>query len=138
MYYSDPPYFLIFAGLFIAFTCGYSFYITLTRSMKEWSKSRSSRLLMSLQGEQLFVPFLGISVGSCLFLASCLEIFGIPPQFSYGLSLPLTIFVNGLVWRQLGQVLKQLEMGGSKALDLDALSLGTINLPSQVYDEADK
>ncbi len=89
---------------------------------------------MSLQGSQLFVPFLGISIGICIFLASCLAFFGLPNLFDYALSLPLTVLINGLVWRQLGQVLKQLEQGGSKALDLDALGLGTINLPSQAGD----
>ena len=134
VYYYEPPYFLIFSGLFIASTCGLSFYTVLTRSIKEWSETRSSRLLVSLQGSQLFVPFLGISAGACIFLASSLAFFGLPYSFDYGLSLPLTVLINGLVWRQLGQVLKQLEQGGSKALDLDSLGLGTINLPSQAGD----
>lgn len=130
MYYYDPPYFLVLAGLFIALTSGSAFYTTLVRSIREWSKQRSSRLLASLQGTQLLLPFFGVSVGSCVFLASGLQIFSLPASFAYLVSLPMTLLVNGLVWAQLQKLLVQLEQGGSKALDLDSLSLGEIKLPS--------
>jgi hypothetical protein len=131
MYYYDPPYFLVLAGLFVAFACGSAFYTTLVRSTQEWSKQRSSRLLASLQGTQLLLPFFGVSVGSCVFLASSLQIFSLSASFSYILSLLMTLLVNGLVWAQLQKLLVQLEQGGSKALDLDSLSLGEIKLPSR-------
>ncbi|MGB3237647.1 MAG: hypothetical protein WBB29_05075 [Geitlerinemataceae cyanobacterium] len=131
MYYYDPPYFLVVAGLFIGLTCGSAFYTTLVRSTQEWSKQRSSRLLASLQGAQLLLPFLGVSVGSCVFLASSLQIFSLPASFAYLLSLIMTLLVNGLIWAQLQKLLAQLEEGGSKAIDLDSLSLGEIQLPSQ-------
>lgn len=130
MYYYDPPYFLVLAGLLIALTSGTAFYTTLVQSIKEWSKQRSSRLLASLQGTQLLLPFLGVSLGSCVFLASGLQIFSLPASFSYIVSLLMTLLVNGLVWAQLQKLLGQLEQGGSKALDLDSLSLGEIKLPS--------
>lgn len=131
MYYYDPPYFLVLAGLLIAFTSGTAFYTTLVQSIQEWSKQRSSRLLASLQGTQLLLPFLGVSLGSCVFLASGLQIFSLPASFSYIVSLLMTLLVNGLVWAQLQKLLSQLEKGGSKALDLDSLSLGEIKLPNR-------
>lgn len=121
-YFPDPPYFLLIAGLFIGITSGLAFEGTLKQKVYEWSKNRSSRTLAEMQGSQLQLPFLGISGGVCVFLAAGLEIFGFPGWMSYGLSLPLTIFMSYLVWSQLGNVLVQLERGGSKALDLDDIT----------------
>jgi hypothetical protein len=119
-YIPEPPYFLFIAGLFAGLASGFAFEKTLKMLVNDWSKNRSSRTLANLKGTQLFTPFLGISGGVCIFLSSGVEIFGVPKLLSYVISLPLTVFIGWLVWYQLGQVLKQLEKGGSKALDLDS------------------
>jgi len=75
----------------------------------------------------VFRHFFGVLRVPCLGFAS----FSLPFSFSYLLSLPMTLFVNGLVWAQLQRLLVQLEQGGSKALDLDSLSLGEVKLPSR-------
>lgn len=121
-YFPEPPYFLLVFGLFAGLTSGAAFEATLKEKVNEWSKNRSSRNLAEMKGPQLFVPFVGISAGICIFLSAGLEIFGFPSWLSYGISLPLTLFIGWLVWSQLGQVLSQLEKGGSKALDLDSWS----------------
>lgn len=123
MYYfiADPPYFLLIAGLLAGITSGLAFETTLKQMVKEWSKNRSSRNIMDLQGIQLFTPFLGISGGVTVFLSSGLEIFGFPSFLAYTISLPLTIFIGWLVWSQLGKVLSQIQQGGSEALDLDSM-----------------
>jgi hypothetical protein len=54
-------------------------------------------------------------------LASGLSIYGIPHQFSYAFSVPLTIGTAALVWTQLQKLLVLLQEGGSQAIDLDAL-----------------
>lgn len=118
--YNDPPYFLLIAGLLISLVSGAAFEAVLKQSVQEWQKHRSTRSLATLQGTQLFVPFLGISLGICLFLSSGVEIFGFPTKLAYAISVPLTLFIGWLVWRQLGKILIQLEQGGSKALDLDS------------------
>jgi uncharacterized protein (DUF2062 family) len=118
---ADPPYFLLFAGLLAGIASGVAFETTLKNLVREWSKNRSTRTLANLKGTQLFVPFLGISAGICIFLGSGLEVFGLPSKLSYALSLPMTVLIGWLVWYQLGQVLIQLERGGSQALDLDSL-----------------
>jgi hypothetical protein len=92
----------------------------LKAKVQEWAKHRSSRTLAQMKGFQLLLPFVGMAIGICVFLAAGLTIFGFPGWLSYAISLPLTLFIGGLVWLQLGKLLVQLERGGSKGLDLDA------------------
>lgn len=117
----DPPYFLLVAGLLMSLTSGAAFEAVLKQSVQEWARNRSTRTLANLQGMQLFLPFLGISLGVCLFLSSGMEIFGFSTDLSYLIAIPLTVFIGWLVWGQLGKILVELERGGSRALDLDAL-----------------
>lgn len=119
MYY-NPPYVLLIAGLLAGITSGVAFEAMLKQSVQDWSRNRSTRTLATLRGFSLFVPFLGICAGICVFLASGIEIFGFPTMIAYGLSFVLTVLTAALVWYQLGTILSQLEQGGSKALDLDS------------------
>ncbi len=120
MYYpSDPPYFLLLASLLVSLASGAAFEAVLKQSVRDWQKNRSTRTLANLRGMQLFVPFVGIAIGSAVFLAAGVEIFGLPTQFAYALSIPMTTVVGWLVWAQLGKILIQLQEGGSQALDLD-------------------
>ena len=118
--YPEPPYFLLFVGLFAGLSCGLAFEATLRQKVQEWSKNRSTRTLAQMKGLQLLIPFLGIAAGIAVFLAAGLEIFGFPTWLCYGISLPLTVIIGFLVWSQLSKLLAQLEKGGSKAIDLDA------------------
>ncbi|MDX2240562.1 MAG: hypothetical protein NW224_07765 [Leptolyngbyaceae cyanobacterium bins.302] len=118
--FPEPPYFLLFAGLFASITSGLAFEAVLKQSVQSWSKNRSTRILANLQGLQLILPFLAISIGSCVFLSSGMEIFGFPAQLAYAFSVPLTAGTAALVWSQLRKILVQLERGGSQALDLDS------------------
>uniref|UniRef100_A0A832H5U4 Uncharacterized protein n=1 Tax=Oscillatoriales cyanobacterium SpSt-402 TaxID=2282168 RepID=A0A832H5U4_9CYAN len=119
-YFPEPPYFLLFAALFASITSGAAFEAVLKQSVQSWSKNRSTRILANLKGLQLILPFLGIAVGSCVFLSSGMTIFGFPAQLAYLISIPLTAGTAALVWSQLGKILIQLEQGGSQALDLDS------------------
>lgn len=121
MYYiPEPPYFLVVASLLAGVASGIAFYASLTQSVQEWSKKRSQITLANMRGQKLLIPFLGISASICVFLAAGLQIFYFSAKFAYGVSAPLTLVICLLVWYQLGQILNQLERGGSKALDLDA------------------
>lgn len=120
-YYYNPPYFLLVAGLFISVTSGAAFEATLKSSVGNWAKSRSTRILATMKGPQLLLPFLGITIGVCLFLASGVQIFGFSAAIAYAIALPLTVLTSLLVWYQLGRILTQIEEGGSEALDLDSL-----------------
>ena len=119
-YFPEPPYFLMTAGLLAGMASGLAFEATLKQAVELWSKNRSSRTLSNLKGLQLQLPFLGMSGGICVFLASGMEIFGFPKLLSYVLALPLTLLTAWLVWTQLGKLLIELQRGGSQALDLDS------------------
>ena len=121
-FYPQPPYFFLVAGLLAGLTSGLAFEASLKQLMQEWSKTRSTRTIAYLKGVQLQLPFLGICIGICVFLASGLEVFGFPSILSYGVAVPLTVFIGLLVWSQLGKLLTQLEKGGSRALDLDSFA----------------
>ncbi len=119
--FPEPPYFFLLAGLLAGITSGLAFEGALKELVKEWSISRSTRSLAYLQGIQLKLPFLGICIGICIFLASGLEVFGFPTSLSYGVAIILTLFTGILIWSQLSKLLVQLERGGSRAIDLDFL-----------------
>nr|WP_199307759.1 MULTISPECIES: hypothetical protein [unclassified Leptolyngbya] len=106
--------------MFAGITSGVAFEATLKQAVHDWSKNRSTRTLANLQGLQLFTPFFGICGGICFFLSAGMQIFGFNSTIAYAMAVPMTLFIGVLVWYQLGQVLKQLEKGGSKALDLDS------------------
>jgi divalent metal cation (Fe/Co/Zn/Cd) transporter len=122
MYYylPEPPYFLILVGLFAGITSGLAFEATLKQIVQEWSKTLANEKLDQAQGFKLQFPFLGICLGVCVFLASGLEVFLLNRWLAYAIALPMTIFIAALVWIQLGKLLQQLKVGGSKAIDLDA------------------
>jgi hypothetical protein len=120
LYYfpTDPPYFLLVFGLFMGISCGAAFNATIRNDAKAWSKDRENVRLVS--SGSLKLSFLGIAVGIGLFLTSGLAIFGFPDILAAAISLPLTIFTTIFLWIQLQGVLKELDRGGSKALDLDS------------------
>ena len=120
--FPQPPYLLLVASLLASLASGLAFQAVLKNSVKEWSQNRSTRTLANMRGWNLLTPFLGMAGGSCLFLSSGVEIFGLPTKFAYAVSVPLTIFIAWLVWWQLGKILVQLEEGGSAALDLDSFT----------------
>lgn len=120
-YVGSSPFVMLFAGLLASATSGLAFQETLKQSLKEWSRSRSSRILATLRGFTLMLPYVGMSIGVGVFLASGLQIFSFPLSLAYAIATPLTLLSALLVWYQLGRLLTQLEQGGSKALDLDSL-----------------
>lgn len=114
----QPPYFLVLAGLFISITCGLAFQATLRQKAQDWFNApKNEEINQSVLG----FPFLGMCLGICVFLASGFEIFLLNPWAAYAIAFPMTIFIGSLIWLQLGQVLQELQRGGSKALDLDGI-----------------
>jgi hypothetical protein len=68
----------------------------------------------------LQVPFVGIAAGVGIFLTSGLSIFGFPDILAAGLAIPMTLLTTLFLWIQLKGVFKELDRGGSAALDLDS------------------
>jgi hypothetical protein len=122
LYYfsQDPPYFILFAGLLAGIACGAAFDGALRQNVKAWRVDRANISLANGDNTPIALPFFGICVGIIFFLSSGLEIFGFPPLLAYGISLPLTLFLAILLWFQLRVVFRQLDRGGSPALDLDS------------------
>lgn len=120
MYYAQtPPYFLLVAGLLMAITSGLAFSAVLKEAIGDWYKKRSTRSISKLQGFDIKLPFVGICLGSCVFLASGMCVFGFPYSVAYGMSAPLVLLSALLVWSQLKSNLTALESGDTKAFELD-------------------
>lgn len=117
---SDPPYFLFAISLVAGLACGRAFEVTLRDLVKIWAKSKSSRVMLELKSASIKVPYLGMTVSIAVFMATGLEVFGLPSLFGYIVAVPITLGIALLVWRQLGQMLIELDRGGSAALDLDS------------------
>ncbi|MBD2151111.1 hypothetical protein H6F44_13420 [Pseudanabaena sp. FACHB-1277] len=117
---ADPPYFLFAVSLIAGLACGRSFEVTLRNLVNAWSVSKSSRTLLELKSFSIKVPYLGMTISIAIFMATGLEVFGLPTLFGYVVALPITLGIALLVWRQLGQMLVELDRGGSAALDLDS------------------
>jgi formate hydrogenlyase subunit 3/multisubunit Na+/H+ antiporter MnhD subunit len=117
-FYYNPPYFFLVAGLLIGVTCGAAFGAVLKQSVSDWQQKRSTRSLATLRGVDLQLPFFGICMGICIFLASGLGIFGFMPGPSYAFSAVTTFLCAGLIWRQLKGNLALLESGEARAFDI--------------------
>jgi hypothetical protein len=117
-YYSEPPYLLLSFGLIAAILSGLAFQTSLKELLVDWQADRSQNLL-KMRDWRLLTPFLGMAGGSIFFLAAGVQIFGLPATIAYGIAVPMTVLIGGLVWWQLGKIMEQIEEGGSAALDLD-------------------
>ncbi|BAQ64233.1 hypothetical protein GM3709_998 [Geminocystis sp. NIES-3709] len=117
----EPPFGLLFFGFFIGVTCGLAFEATLKQQVNKWGKQGRQGIKVDLSEMSiLLIPFWGICIGICIFLAGGLEIFIYSRAISYVFSGVLTLLTAGLIWTQLKKLITQLLEGGSKALDLDA------------------
>ncbi|MEM9216672.1 MAG: hypothetical protein AAGD25_20275 [Cyanobacteria bacterium P01_F01_bin.150] len=120
LFYADIPYGLMIGGFLLSVKCGFAFSEILKKSTRKWSSNRANMSLNEVRDMTLLIPFVGICIGICLFLGSGIQIFAFSAQFSYAVSVPVTFFVGIAMWYQLGQVLDQIQKGGSRALDIDA------------------
>ena len=122
MYYlPEPPLGLLLFGFLIGITCGLAFDSTLKIQVKQWQKDVKNGQPTDLsQMSRFLLPFFGICIGICVFLAAGLEIFIYSRTISFAFAGPLTLLTAGLVWGQLKKLITQLLEGGSEALDLDA------------------
>ncbi len=118
-YISEPPYFLLVAGLLVALASGAAFSATLKQIVQKWSSARAAAAIAKLPTGQLVVPFLGISAGVCMFLSSGLEIFGFTAMLSYVVAGSLTLLIGLLVWLQLNSMLALVEKEGFQAINID-------------------
>ncbi|MEC4885541.1 MAG: hypothetical protein SAL70_30120 [Scytonema sp. PMC 1070.18] len=123
MYYfpQQPPYILLVVGFLVALTSGAALAGTLKIIVQKWQSDGAETSSSRISTSQLLVPFLGITIGVCLFLCSGFEIFGFPPLLAYAVGVPVTLLTCVLVWLQLGSMLAYVERQGIQAMDLDSL-----------------
>ncbi|WP_138501902.1 hypothetical protein [Nostoc sp. PA-18-2419] len=124
MYYFplQPPYFLLLVGFLAALTSGIALSGTLKVIVQNWPSEPTENAKPRSSLKQLFVPFLGITGGICLFMFSGLEIFGFPSLLALGVGLPISLLTCLLVWLQLGSMLTFIQREGMQSLDLDSFS----------------
>jgi hypothetical protein len=124
MYYfpQQPPYILLLVGFLVALTSGLALSGTLKVIVQRWPSNRTENTQPRSSLKQLFVPFIGITGGVCLFLSSGLEIFGFPSPLALGVGLPVSLLTCLLVWLQLGSLLEFAQRKGMQSLDLDSWS----------------
>ncbi len=115
----EPPILLLAAALLFSILSGLAFQGALIEDLNNWKANPKARSITSLQNINLILPFVGMAIGSSFFLSSGVEIFGLPPVVAYSFSIPMAFLVGLLVWKQLGSILRQIEQGGSAAIDLD-------------------
>ncbi|MEM1279574.1 MAG: hypothetical protein AAF827_17025 [Cyanobacteria bacterium P01_D01_bin.6] len=119
--YPDPPYVLMIAGFLSAIAAGFAFSTSLQQATRAWAKNPEASSLKEIRGISLQFSYVGICLGILVTLASGIQIFGFSAKPAYAISAVMTVLMAGLVWRQLGVILEQIQQGGSKALDLDGL-----------------
>lgn len=99
---SEPPYFLLAAGLFICLTSGLAFAAGIRAEMGRWYKDRNISSLSRWVRLQVAFPFAGIALGLFLGLAAALMALGISTVFAWAISLILTSLIGGLIWSRIG------------------------------------
>lgn len=124
MYYYplQPPYFLLLFGFLTALTSGLALSGTLKVIVQKWPSVPQESKESTSYLKELFVPFIGITGGICLFMSSGLEIFGFPSNLALGIGLPLSLLTCLFIWLQLGSLLDFARSRGMQALDLDSWS----------------
>lgn len=123
MYYypEQPPYILLVVGFFAALSSGAALAGTLKLIVQKWQNDGAQSSGTRIASRNLFVPFLGITVGVSVFLCSGFEIFGLPPLLACAVGVPVAILTCLLMWLQLRSLLVYVEREGMRSLDLDSL-----------------
>ncbi|GAP93763.1 hypothetical protein [Leptolyngbya sp. NIES-2104] len=103
----DPPYVLLFVGLFITLTCAIPFVVLIRQRIDYWAKNLSASSLPVRGAVQVILPFSGMMGGICIFIASALEVFGVPVLPAFFVAVLLVLLSSYLAWWQLGRVLSQ-------------------------------
>lgn len=122
MFFDAPqgPFFLLFVGVFMGGTSGLAFAKTFKGLVGAWLRTEE-RDPKALLESQLWVPYVGMALGACVFLGATLQIFTFSPKIAFILSGSVTVGGALAVWWQLGVILRQIQRGGVGAIDLGSL-----------------
>jgi hypothetical protein len=65
------------------------------------------------------LPWSGLVVGVTLFLGGCLQVFGFGSGAALLVAFVLSVATAGALWRQLSQLMLQVQEGNFRAVDFD-------------------
>ena len=112
-----PPYLLAAVGLAIAILCGLTFSRLVQDRLDGWKQDRLA--LLPLATFQTLLPWSGLVIGVTLFIGSCLQVFGFAAGAALLVAFLLSLATAGALWRQLTQLMQQVQKGTFRAVDFD-------------------
>lgn len=113
----NPPYLVAGAGLVIAILCGLTFSRLVQNRLDGWKQDRLA--LLPLANRETVLPWAGLVIGVTLFIGSCLQVFGFAGGAALLVAFLLSLATAGALWRQLSQLMLQVEEGNFRAVDFD-------------------
>ena len=113
----EPPYLVAAAGLAISVLCGLTFSRLVQNRLEGWKQDRLA--LLPLASRETMLPWSGLVIGVTLFLGGCLQVFGFAGGAALLVAFLLSIATAGALWRQLTQLMQQVQDGNFKAVDFD-------------------
>ena len=114
---SQPPYALSGIGLVVALLCGLTFARQVRQRLEDWKQDRLP--LLPLGRFTTVLPYGGIVVGTILFIGAGLQVFGFGAGGSFFLALLLAVATGAGLWKQLEDLMRQVEAGTFTAADFD-------------------
>ena len=113
----NPPYLVAAVGLAIALLCGLTFSRLVQNRLDGWKQDRLA--LLPLASAETMLPWSGLVLGVTLFLGSCLQVFGFGSGAALLVAFVLSVATAGALWRQLSQLMLQVQEGNFRAVDFD-------------------
>lgn len=113
----NPPYVVAAAGLTIAVLCGLTFSRLVQNRLDGWKQDRLP--LLPLASRETMLPWIGLVLGVTLFLGGCLQVFGFAGGAALLVAFVLSLATAGALWRQLSQLMLQVQEGNFRAVDFD-------------------
>ncbi|MFM7361115.1 MAG: hypothetical protein ACKO25_04705 [Cyanobium sp.] len=112
-----PPYVVAGVGLAISVLCGLTFAKLVQNRLDGWKHDRLA--LLPLASRETMLPWTALVIGVTLFLGGCLQVFGFSSGAALLVAFLLSIATAGALWRQLTQLMRQVEDGNFRAVDFD-------------------
>ncbi|MFM7265435.1 MAG: hypothetical protein ACKOZW_07560 [Cyanobium sp.] len=113
----NPPYVVAAIGLAIAVLCGLTFSRLVQNRLDGWKQDRLA--LLPLASPETMLPWSGLVLGVTLFLGGCLQVFGFGAGAALLVAFVLSVATAGALWRQLSQLMLQVQEGNFRAVDFD-------------------
>lgn len=115
--FQNPPYMVAAIGLAIAVLCGLTFSRLVQNRLDGWKQDRLA--LLPLATPETMLPWSGLVLGVTLFLGGCLQVFGFGSGAALLVAFVLSVATAGALWRQLSQLMLQVQEGNFRAVDFD-------------------